>query len=148
MKFILSSFLITFLFSGNTQLDKKAIYICPFLGDKFEIFRVVDDSVLIYSNYIKHPDYVYDFYEKKNLGFVKETFTTEKKFINENRCTYKCKGDSIFIDRNTSKLLDIKINGIIKNGKVYATSLYRIFNQSTLKYEVVRKDEGLVFTPY
>ncbi len=148
MKLILSSFLITLLFASSTQLDRKALYICPILGNRFEIFRVVNDSVVIYSPISKYPNMEYDFFEKRNISGIKEHFVEDAKFVKENSFPYKRKGDSLFIDRSDKVMLNLITFGVINGERVFMKSLYRIFNTSTKKYDVIRTDEGLVFSPY
>ncbi len=148
MKLILSSFLITLLFSSGNPLDRNALYICPILGDKFEIFKIINDSVAIYSNYMKYPNLEYDFFEKGNINDIKKHFAEDKEFIKENTCPYKRKGDSLFFDRSDKVMLNLITFGVIKGERVFMKSLYRIFNTSTKKYDIIRTDEGLVFSPY
>ncbi len=143
MKTMLFTAILSLFFQKeHLYLRKDVLYICPILGNKFQIFQIKTDNAVVFKVYGKYPNMEYDFFERKNLDFIREDFKKESK---TNR--YTLKGDSLFIDRSDS-YLTLKTFGILYKDKICMKTVYSFLNTSTNKHEVIKTEDDLVFKPY
>jgi hypothetical protein len=148
MKLILLIALFALGFQNDILLRTDCIYIAIKPNDNFDIFRIVDDSTAVFCNYSKYPDYVYDFFESRNIGFIKRDFFHDEKHILDNICKYKRYGDSLVIIQHADVILNAITFGRIYKDKILMRTLYKTADSRGRMTNIAKREDSLVFKAY